>query len=398
MKNIINIFKSEFKTIFTDPGTILIMVLAVFLYGIFYMIPFLKQVLKEIPIGVVDFDNSSMSREMTRNLDSNEYIQVVSRPRDLEEAKLQYYENKIRAYVLIPKDFERDIKRGGSSYVSAYEDSAFLIIYKQVATGIFSTTTETGARIEIAKFMKYGLSKKQAITARLPFDFVQMPLFNPFGSYQNYIYPIILLLILQQTMLIGTGLLAGLIKEKFKGIKLWTKDGKLVEEKITHVSEFSDNPIEIVLGKSLAYVLLYLIYALLFILVFPAIVVYNMTYNILLMLLLLIPFLFSVSFLGQASVYFYTERESSLLLLVVTSVPMIFLPGFVYPKEVMPFWLIAFSKFIPATSAIEGLTRVNQFGANFSQVAENFWVLIGLCILYFALACLVYKKLNDGKL
>lgn len=80
-------------------------------------------------------------------------------------------------------------------------------------------------------------------------------------------------------------------------------------------------------------------------------------------------------------------------MLVVTSLPLIFLPGFVWPKEAMPLWLIVGSKFIPATSAMDGLTRVNQMGANFSQVQGDFWILIALCILYFALACQAIKKL-----
>ena len=81
-------------------------------------------------------------------------------------------------------------------------------------------------------------------------------------------------------------------------------------------------------------------------------------------------------------------------MLVVTSLPMIFLPGFVWPKEAMSWWLIAFSKFIPATPAIDGLIRVNQMGANFSHVKVDIINLDLLCLLYFVLACLVIKNLQ----
>ena len=394
MKIIKNIFKTEFITMLKDPGTILIMFIGIFMYGLFYTIPFSTHILREVPIAVVDFDNSSLSRELIRDLNSNEFLEVASRPTTVEEAKTEYFQNKVRSYVIIPKDFERDILRGGNSFISSYEDSSFLIIYKQVATGVATTAGSLGTKLEIGKFMKKGLSKQQAITAKLPFDYVQIPLFNPMGSYQNYIYPIVLILILQQTMLVGTGLLGGTLKEKLRGIKKWSESG-VIDEKLKKVNEFSDNPYEIVWGKSLAYFALYFFYSLICFLIFPAFLGYQMTYNLIPMFLILIPFLFSIAFLGQTLVYFYAEREYSLFILVATSVPMIFLPGFVWPKEALPLWLLIFSKFIPATSAMDGLTRINQFGASFSQVQQDFWVLLGLCVLYFILAAKVVKKMQD---
>lgn len=381
MKNILKIWKSEILAILKDPGTLLIMVIGAFLYSLFYTIPFFTHILKDVPIAVVDFDNSSLSRELIRNLDSSEFIKVSTRPLDVSQAKEQFFNNEIRAYVVIPKDFERDIFRGGNSYISSFEDSAYLIVYKQVSTGIITTASTMGAKLEIGKMMKKGLSKQQAMSVKLPFEFVQVPLYNPIGSYQNYIYPLVLILILQQTMLVGTGLLGG------------TRREKLEMGQIKSFCEFSNNPVEIVLGKTFAYSSFYLFHSVFYFLVFPALLNYHMTYNIPLLLLLLIPFLLGISFLGQTLVYFFAKRETSLLILVVTSLPMIFLPGFVWPKESMPLWLIIVSKFFPATSAMDGLVRINQMGASFYQVQGDFLISVGLCVLYFVLACIVTKKL-----
>lgn len=397
MKKIFNIFKSEMLNIFKDPGCVLIMVGGIFLYGLFYIIPFSTHILRDVPIGVIDFDNTSMSRELIRNFDSNEFIKVYSRPQNIELAKEEYYQDKIKAFVVIPKDFEKNLLRGGNSYISSYEDSAFLIIYKQVATGVITTANALGAKVEIASLMKKGISKQQAMTIKLPFEFVENPLFNPIGSYLNYLYPLVLILILQQTMLTGIGILGATIKERLNGYKIRNKEGEITDMKLDKISEFSDNPYEIVFGKSLAYTSLYLIYSLLYFLILPPLVVYNSTYNILPMCLILIPFLFSTAFLGQSLVYFYQERESALLLLIVTSVPMIFLPGFIWPKECIPSILLFFSKFIPSTSAIDGLIKINQMGATFSQVLKDFLLLLGLCLLYFFCAVQVIKKLTKIK-
>lgn len=395
LKNIFNIFLSELKLVLRDKGTILIMVGGVFLYSIFYMIPFSTHVLKEVPIGVIDNDNSSSSREFVRNLDSNEFIKVSDKYSNIIEAKEDYYGNKIQAFVLIPQGFEKDIKSGKHTYITSYEDSSFIIIYKQVASGITQTALETGAKIEIASLMKQGVNKNQAIRVKSPVNFVQNPLFNPAGSYQNYIYPLILILILQQTMLVGVGMLAGTISERMSGTKYRNEKGELLEVKQTNVNEYSNNPIEIVIGKSLAYTSLYLVYSIFYFLVFPLFLVYNSSHNIIVLLLFLVPFLFSTACLGQTIGGICRKREYSMFILVFSSVPLIFLPGFIWPKEAIPTLLIIFSKFMPVTSAIDGLVRINQMGATFMQVQKSFWLLVALCILYFITACYVVRKYTE---
>ena len=392
--NIIQIAKGQFRRIFKDGGTILIMCIAVFLYGIFYMFPFSNHIVQDVPIAVVDQDNSSMSRQLIRNLNSNQLIKVADRPTTLVEAKESYYRNKINGSIIIPKDFEQDVKRGKSVKVTAYEDSTYLIVYKQIAAGIIQTVGDFSNKIEIATLMKLGLSKDMAIHVKSPFELVDMPLYNPIGSYQNYIVPLICLLILQQTMLIGSGMLGATIKEQINGVKIWA-NGQIVNYKADKVNEISDNPIEIVLGKAFAYVSLYFIYALMFMYLFPTLLVYKMTFNPS-MFLILIPFLFCVAFLGQALVGLYTNRENSLMILIITSVPMIFEPGFVWPKESLPFLIKFIGFFVPTTPTSVGLVGINQMGASFCMVQSSFWHLLFLTVLYFGCACKVVTNMQKS--
>ena len=122
---------------------------------------------------------------------------------------------------------------------------------------------------------------------------------------------------------------------------------------------------------------------------------FDMTYNIFPMLLMLIPYLFSCAFFGESLVYFCSKREVSFFILVSSSVPLIFLPGFVWPKEAIPAFLNFVSKFIPFEPAADGLIKINQMGASFSQVQHDFWILIGLCIIYFICACAAVKKMQS---
>ena len=395
VSNIIKILKNEFVEIFKDPGSSLIMVGAIFLYSIFYTIPFANNALRNVPIGVVDNDNTSLSQKFIRDLNATEYIEVIETPKDIEDAKSEYYKNKIRAFVLIPKDFERDIKRGNPSFVSSYTDSAYLIIYKNIATAVATVAGETGAKIEVGTLMKKGTPKEVAKSLVNPVEFVQNPLYNPIGSYQNYIYPLILIMILQQTMLIGVSMLNATLRERISGFKERGENGNWKLTKLNAINPYSNNPIEIVIGKSLAYVLLYFIYALIFFLIFPTFVTYDMTYNLIPMFLILVPFLFASAFLGISLVYFCKKREISFFIMIVSSVPLIFLPGFVWPRESIPTVLNVLSKFIPFETAADGLVKINQMGASFCQVQKDFWILLGLCCLYFVAACYTMKKIKS---
>ena len=395
VSNIIKILKNEFVEIFKDPGSSLIMVGAIFLYSLFYTIPFANNALRNVPIRVVDNDNTSFSQKFIRDLNATEYIEVIETPKDIEDAKSEYYKNKIRAFVLIPKDFERDIKRGNPSFVSSYTDSAYLIIYKNIATAVATVAGETGARIEVGTLMKKGTPKEVAKSLVNPVEFVQNPLYNPIGSYQNYIYPLILIMILQQTMLIGVSMLNATLRERISGFKERGENGNWKLTKLNAINPYSNNPIEIVIGKSLAYVLLYFIYALIFFLIFPTFVTYDMTYNLIPMFLILVPFLFASAFLGISLVYFCKKREISFFIMIVSSVPLIFLPGFVWPRESIPTVLNVLSKFIPFETAADGLVKINQMGASFCQVQKDFWILLGLCCLYFVAACYTMKKIKS---
>ena len=395
VSDIIKILKNEFVEIFKDPGSSLIMVGAIFLYSLFYTIPFANNALRNVPIGVVDNDNTSFSQKFIRDLNATEYIEVIETPKDIEDAKSEYYKNKIRAFVLIPKDFERDIKRGNPSFVSSYTDSAYLIIYKNIATAVATVAGETGAKIEVGTLMKKGTPKEVAKSLVNPVEFVQNPLYNPIGSYQNYIYPLILIMILQQTMLIGVSMLNATLRERISGFKERGENGNWKLTKLNAINPYSNNPIEIVIGKSLAYVLLYSIYALIFFLIFPTFVTYDMTYNLIPMFLILVPFLFASAFLGISLVYFCKKREISFFIMIVSSVPLIFLPGFVWPRESIPTVLNVLSKFIPFETAADGLVKINQMGASFCQVQKDFWILLGLCCLYFVAACYTMKKIKS---
>ena len=106
------------------------------------------------------------------------------------------------------------------------------------------------------------------------------------------------------------------------------------------------------------------------------------------LLAFLLPFILSVSFLGQFVSSWFTRRETAVLLFIAVSLPLFFLVGVAWPVEAIPPLLHAASFIFPSTSAIDGLVRINQMDARIADVFNDWMRLWGLTLLYGALAVL----------
>jgi len=92
-------------------------------------------------------------------------------------------------------------------------------------------------------------------------------------------------------------------------------------------------------------------------------------------------------FLGLAITSLSPDREVPMMVVVFSSLPLLFRSGFSWPPEAFPSWLRAISWFVPTTAGIDDLLRINQIGARWQHVASDWLVLCDLICLYFPLAC-----------
>ena len=63
------------------PGAFILLVVAPLVYGVFYPQPYLNQILRKIPIAVVDNDLSELSRRIVQTLDASGAVKVATRRR-----------------------------------------------------------------------------------------------------------------------------------------------------------------------------------------------------------------------------------------------------------------------------------------------------------------------------
>lgn len=375
-KELFSILRHEYKYIFTDAGVLLIVVGAMFIYTIVYSLAYKPEVLRDVPVAIVDNSNTSSSRKLIRSFDASPDLNVIYNPTNLEEAKELFLARKINGIVVIPPDYEKKLMSDETVNISVYADASYFLIYRQVFFGITGSMMTSNAQVEWLRFVAKGAMSEQAQAMSNPVMATVHDMYNPYGGYATFILPAIIIVIIQQTLVLGIGMVGG----------TWRELG--LYKKLLPTGERRLATIPLVAGRSLAYLSVYCV-TLLYILGFHyKLFGYPMNGDRWDIVLFLIPYLLSCTFLGIAVASFFKHRENSLLLLLFTSIPCLMLSGASIPKEAMPDWLYTLGMILPSSSGVDGFIRIQTMGATLGEVSAHFirlWILTGI---YFVLACI----------
>ncbi len=149
---------------------------------------------------------------------------------------------------------------------------------------------------------------------------------------------------------------------------------------------YDASPLAVVLGKSLCYLMLYIPVSYYILHIVPEMFALPHVGDVVDYMPFVFAMLVATTFLGQTLQVFVRERETSLLVIVYTSVVFLFLSGLTWPRYAFnKFWLMV-SDLIPATWGVEGFIRINSNAATISDVSRYYWSLWALTALYFLLA------------
>ncbi|MDB5606058.1 MAG: transporter, partial [Bradyrhizobium sp.] len=355
-------FKAEWRRVLGTRSAFSLLFLAPLLYGIYYPQPYLNQILRKLPIAVVDNDLSDLSRQIVETLDASGALSVVVRTRTLAEARTAIDRGQAFAAVEIPPGTERDVLKGITAHIPIYADATYLFIFRSTASGVATAVGALTSELVSRGARSDGSLVKAKLASLSPADVLLQPIFNPVGGYASYIVPAAFVLILQQTLLIGAAMLTGAALAQAGGA-------------------FAG-----VFGRGIAHLTLYLPALALYLIVLPRVYGFSTLGHLPQLFALATVFLLATSFMGQAIGAWFTRPENATLLLLATSLPQFFTAGFAWPREAIPDAAVALGRMFPADFAIDGLVRINQLGASIWEVAHDWLGLWCLALAYFALA------------
>ncbi len=367
---------NEYRTIFGDAGVLLILVFALLIYSTLYSLAYGPQVLRNVPIGVIDECRTPTSRELIRTFDAGPNTVVAYEPTGMAEARELFFGRKIYGIVYIPSDYEKKLLGGSQANVAIYVDASYFLMYRQVFQELVTTIGQTGAMVEFQRLVAKGAQIPQATATTQPVIYESHNLFNPYLGYGTFVMPAIIMVIIQQTMLIGIGMIGGTWRE-------FGLYGKLCP---TDRSRMSTLPI--VLGKTLVYASIYDVTTFYILSLHYRLFHYPINGSSLTLAAFMIPYLLACITLGIAVSTLFRYRENSLLLLLWTSIPMLMLSGISFPREAIPEWLFSFGQIFPSSHGVYAFIRIRSMGASFEEVLPEIRTLWMLTFIYGGLACI----------
>ncbi|MDR1556033.1 MAG: ABC transporter permease [Tannerellaceae bacterium] len=374
------VWKEELKNVFRDGGVVIFFFLVPLCYPLLYAFIYDNEIVREAKLAVVDQSATYLSREFIRRIDATPDVQVIGVYTDLEEARRRMDQKDAYGILLFPSEFSREVHTGRQTRLSLYCDMSSLLYYKAFLLSATEVSLDIGKefmkRNEPAAFTE----ASQEILVN-PVHYEQVMMFNTQGGFASFLVPAILILIIHQTLLLGICMLGGTAGEK----------RRLRDPSPPLSFRPYSGTLRIVLGKSLAYLLLYTVVCLWVLAVVPRLFSLPQAGDPGDVLLFILPYLSACIFFAMTLSGFMTSRESPFLLLVFTSVILLFLSGISWPVEAMPPFWRALSYVFPSTPGIQGFVRIHTMGASLSEVAFEYrllWIQAGV---YFILACLNYR-------
>jgi ABC-2 type transport system permease protein len=364
------------KQVFKDEGVLIFFIIVPIIYPLLYSWIYNNEVVREVPVVVVDDSHSNLSRELVRKLDASADVKILCHAADMDEAKSLVSRQLAKGIYYIPSDFATRLNRMEQATLSVYCDMSLMLSYKAIYQTAINVTQYMGAEIQKKLSGKYTVREEQIQTR--PLDFQDVPMFNPQGGYGTFVIPAVLMLIFQQTLVLGIGLGAGTAREN-------SPYGDLVPIHPAYSGIY-----RIVCGKALCYIMIYMVMGAYLTMVVPRIFSFVAMVKAWDLLCMMLPYLLACVFFGMTVSCLVRYRENVMLLMVFISLPLLFLTGVSWPQSAIPGVWQGISWLFPSTFGARAFVRMNTMGATLSDVVPEVRYLWIQAAAYFGMACLVY--------
>ena len=372
------IWRDEMRQIFKDEGVIIFFFLVPLIYPLLYSWIYNNEVVREVPVVVVDNSHSQLSRKFIRMCNASPDVKVVAYVDDMDEGKMLIGRNVARALYYIPSDFQTRIYRMQQATISIYCDMSLVLTYKAAYQTALMVSQEMNSEIQIQLAGKY-TKREEQIQAK-PLEADGQALFSPAGGYGSFVLPAVLILIIQQTLVLGIGLSAGTARESNRFQNLVPPDRR-----------YYHGMFRVVFGKAMCYLMIYILMGAWLTIIVPRIFHFPCLAHWQDLLAIMLPYTLACIFFGMTVSCLVRYRENVMLIMVFVSVPLLFLTGVSWPQTEIPGFWQGVSSLFPSTFGVRAYIRLNSMGGTLSDVLTEYRILWCHVVVYFIVACLVYR-------
>lgn len=374
----------ELQLIVHDQGVMIFFVLLPLMYPIVYTLIYNPEVLEKLPVAVVDQDRTEASRKLVRDASASPAIRIYDYVPEMGEARRLVAERKVNAILYIPQGYGKKIGRVQVATASLYIEMSLLLRYRDLYSAITDVQLKDISDITASRAALVGQAA-DGLASGMPIDSQGQMLGDTQQGFASFIMPGILVLILQQSMILGICMLAGNAAERRR------RNNGIDPLQPRQPSWM------IVLGRALTYTVFYVAASIYLLHWIPEL--FNLPHwgDAADWLLLMLPFMLASAFFGLTIAQLVTDRESCFLIIVISSVFFLFLTGLTWPRYAMPAVWKFLGDLIPGAWGVEAFISINSNGATLAENSTPYLALWGLSALYFvtsavALAIVTRRK------
>ncbi len=336
---------------------------------------------RDVPVAVVDMAHSKSSQEFVRAFNASPTVEATYYCNNLEEAKALIGKQVVRGVLYFPQDYDKKLNRGEQSTISIYCDMSLMLTYKAIYQSALSVSLEQNKSIQKPKTFSFTEWDEELNTE--PIHVEEKSIYNTTEGYGNAILPGVLILILQQTLMLGIGLSAGTMSEKKD--KAYLKIGQSIGGVYTLIS-----------AKTVAYFTIFTVLASYITIAVPHFFGFTMLAEPLPLICLLVPYLLAAIFFAMIISLFVRLRENVMLIIVFTSIPFLFMSGVSWPLSNIPGFWQGVSWLIPSTFGIRGYLTLAALGGSLNDVLPYCRYLWIQTFAYFFIVLICHYKMLRG--
>ncbi len=371
------IIKKEFRQIRRDRRSLFVLLvmpgILLLLYG--YALNF---DMRNIPLAVLDQDESRASRDLITKFTNTEYFDLKAVLEKSSEIDRLLVRDKVRVVLVIPPDFSRKLLAGHSAPVQVVVDGADASSAAAVL-GYIDSIIESFS----SKVMTRLLEKRGFFDWTLPLETEVRVWYNPELRSAKFLIPGLMAFILMVIIVISTSF--SVVREKERGT-------------MEQIMVSPIRPTELILGKTIPYILISLVSAHLVLLLGAVLFGVVVKGNYLLLLMTMV--LFLTGGLGQGILISTVTRSQQVAFMISalsTLLPTFILSGFIFPVRNMPDVIQAVTYLVPAKYFLVALRHIILKGVGLPAFWEQIVLLAGFSVLTLGLSVLRLKKREEDR-
>lgn len=184
-----SVIKREIKLLSSRPVYLMGFVVIPVALALFFVALLSPGLPLQVPAGIVDMDNTPMSREISRNLSATELVDFTRSYNSFNEAMDGVQRGEVMGFFIIPENFEREAVAGRGPALSFYSNLTYYVPGSLVFKGFKTMSVTTSGKIVRAGLTDKGISSDLAGVALQPLALDMHPVGNPWVSYAYYLGP-----------------------------------------------------------------------------------------------------------------------------------------------------------------------------------------------------------------